>query len=183
MRYCITIFLLCSSVLFAIAQKTKTPAYFYTQASEKYLTDAETDSLMYHFSAEVFTQNMIPAALFEKKYPRIKYLLVTASKKDIVLSFKEIETKQQRGIIIEKGTPLYNENKKLYLEALQAQITKTYNKTPALKAYLSFNNSDRITFFNSTVRPGADGKLLVTENITIYNGNGRPNPLYGDDPL
>ena len=35
--------------------------------------------------------------------------------------------------------------------------------------------------FNSTVRVGVDGKLYVQEKITVNNGNGQPNPVYGMD--
>lgn len=181
MRYCITIFLLCSSVLFATAQKTKTPAYFYTQASEKYFTDMETDSLFHSIAAEIFKENLIPSDLFEKKYPAIKGLLVTMSKNNLVSSFKGIETKLQKKIVAYKGSALYEENKTLYLEAMRLQIRKTLSGNKSLSQYLTFNNSDRISFFNSVVRAGTDGKLLVTETITIYNGDGRPNPVYGND--
>ena len=181
MRYTTLIFLFCSFSLCATAQKTKAPVYFYTAASEKYFTDAETDSLLYSISAGLFQENQVPPSLFEKKYPALKSLLAATIKKEVVNGFKEMENRVQKNIAAPGGSPQFTDIKNRYKEVLEIQIRKAYSKTTGLKEYLYFNNSDRITYFNSTVRVGTDGKLLVTEEIKIFNGDGRPNTLYGND--
>ncbi|MEQ1677422.1 MAG: DUF2207 domain-containing protein, partial [Chitinophagaceae bacterium] len=153
----------------------------YTKPSEKYFTDVEMDSLIHDISADIFKENMIPPELFEKKYPGIKTLLLYSSKTGIVQAFKEIETGLQKKLVVDAGSPQFNENKKLYTAALREQLKRTFSKTPGLSGYLSFNMSDRITHYNTTIRTGANGKLLVTEKITVFNGDGRPNSLYGND--
>jgi uncharacterized membrane protein len=69
----------------------------------------------------------------------------------------------------------------MYIDAFQAQIRKTFFANKPLSKYMSLNNSDRITYFNSIVRVGTDGKLLVQENISIHNGNGETNAVYGEE--
>lgn len=181
MKYSVTIFLLSFFVFSAAGQKKKQPAYFYTPVSEKYFSDTEMDSLMHDISGVIFKDNLIPQELFEKKYPGIKGLLINASKAGITQSFKEIESKQAKKTIPEKSSPQFEDNRRQYISALRVQLQKTFTKTPGLSGYLSFNMSDRITHYNSTVRVRDDGKLTVTEKITVFNGDGRPSSVYGND--
>lgn len=175
------ILLLSCWVFVAAAQKAKTPAYFYTQTSEKYLSDAEVDSMFRLFSFAVFGDNMIPEAGFDKVYPTIKQLLVASTKTEIIYAFKEIEKSFPKKNAPVAGSPEFQENKQRYIDALQAEIGNGFRKTSSLSSYLTFNTSDRITYFNTTVRIKNDGKLLVTERITIFNGDGRPSAKYGND--
>ncbi len=126
---------------------------------------------------------MIPLLLFEKEFPEIKELVANLSKNPIVQSFKTIETKQQKKIIADKGTSEFKENKQLYTEALLKQVKNSFYINKELSKYLTFSTSDRITYFNSTVRVGLDGKLLVQEKITVFNGDERSHPVYGYDSL
>ena len=166
---------------FAGAQKGRPSLYVYTSVSTKYFTESEIDTILYTTSQTIFKENGIPVTLFEKKYPDIKNMLIAFSKSGIISSFKAIEAKRKKNTIAVKGTAAFDSTKKLYSDALNVQIRKTFLNNKGLSAYLSFNTSDRITYFNSTVRVNANGKLTVTEKITVYNGNGLPNALYGND--
>lgn len=179
-NYYIILFLL-MPVLFTTAQNKKPPVYYYTAASENYFTDAEIDSLIYRTSAAIFKENMIPEALFEKKYPLIKNIIAINSKKNIIQSFRLLESGILKNANTEKGSDQYNDNKQLYLKNFEKQIKATFKNNGVLSQYLTFNASDHITFFNSTVKVEPGGKLLVTEKISVYNGDGQLNPLYGDD--
>ncbi len=176
----ITAILLCF-VFFAAAQKVKTPSYFYTQAARNYFSDAEMDSLLYNSSMDVFKANMVPADKFAKVYPGLKAMLILKSKTEIVQSFKEIEATLPAKKYPAKGSEDFYRIKALYTAAMKAAVERTFFKTTTLSSYLVFSTSDRIAFFNSTIRVQHDGKLLVTENIRIYNGDGSPNPIYGND--
>jgi len=172
-HYLVSFYFLLSSFI-VVAQKARPVRYLYTPSAQKYLSEAETDSLFYTTSAVIFKENQIPSALFEKKYKEIKPLLVAFSRRDIIQSFNQIEINRQKNGLAE--------NKKLYTDAFVKQVRNSYNNNKQLAQYLSFNTSDRITHFNSTVRVGNDGNLYVQEKITVYNGNGQPNPIYGKDP-
>ncbi|MBP9104481.1 MAG: DUF2207 domain-containing protein [Chitinophagaceae bacterium] len=181
MRSKIVLSLLLISFL-SVAQKTKPPVYFYTTTSEKYFTDAAMDSLFESFSAKLFEEGRIPDQLFEKYYPAFKNQLIVNSKQAITQSFRLLEANQKK---LKQNLPdaaVYANNKKEYTDLIEKQVRQSFSKYPFLSKYLDFNNSDRITFFNSSVRIGADGKLLVTENITINNGDGTSNYLYRNEP-
>ncbi len=97
-------------------------------------------------------------------------------------AFHAIEAKQKKSNAA-KGTIAFDENKQLYGEALEKNIKNSFYTNKDLAKYLSFTTSDRITSFNTTIRVGIDGKLLVQEKITIYNGDERGHPVYGYDSL
>jgi len=163
------------------AQKTKPPVYFFTRDSEIYLSDEEVDSVLYNCSAQLFKENMISPELFEQKYPVVKSLLLSFSKNVIVQSFKKMEAGLKKNIVYEKGTAAFAETRKHYIELFTDQLKAVFYENKLLSKYLVFDNSDRIIFFNSTIRVQTNGKLLVEEKITIHNGDGGLNEVYGND--
>ncbi|MBK8609362.1 MAG: DUF2207 domain-containing protein [Chitinophagaceae bacterium] len=173
--------LLLLSVFFVHAQDTRPPAYFFTQNSEKYFTDAEIDSLYYTNCKMLFTENQVPEGLFEKHYPAVKAMLRLKSEQKIVQAFNNIEYTQKKNAKLKKEPLAFEEIKNVYLAAFNKQVRVSFSSDFILSKYLSFGSSDKITAFNSTVRVGTDGKLLVQEEITVYNGNGQLNPLYAND--
>ncbi len=173
MRSCFITISLLLSAFFVAAQKAKPPRTIYTTASQQYLTAAEADSLLYTTSSLLFKENGIPIPLLEKKYKEIKPVLVTMSRQPAIHSFNQIESNHQNNS--------FADIKKKYTDAFVKQLRITYATNRLLSQYLTFNTSDRITHFNSTVRVGVDGKLYVQEKITVNNGNGQPNPVYGMD--
>lgn len=130
---------------------------------------------------EVFKANMVPVNKFAEVYPKVKPMLLLKSKLAVIDSFKKIEQNRNVKQAV-KGSAAFIENKGLYSQAIQQSIEKALLTNRSLSAYLNYQNNDRITYFNSLVRIQPDGKLLVTENISIYNGNGSYNPLYGYSP-
>ncbi|MGC4101083.1 DUF2207 domain-containing protein [Ferruginibacter sp.] len=173
--------MLCIFVFAANAQKTKPPVYFYTQAAEQYLSDVETDSLLYNTVEQLFANHLVPHELFEQKYPYVKAIVISLSKNGITQSFKTADLQVKKNA--PKGTLLYASYKLLYVNAFTKEIKRTFETNRLLKQYLTVDNSDRITFFNSTVRIQKNGKLLVKEEISVHNGNGQTNPLYGNSTL
>jgi len=181
MRNSIIIVVLLLSNIFAQAQRTKIPAYYFTKTSEFYLTDAEVDSLFYDEATEFLKEQNIPEAMAEAAYPTIKNMLLATSKQWIMQAFKELESQHKIKPTGDKNSLNFAIAKQLYTEEIQAQVRKTFFKNSALKKYASLDNSDRITSFNSTVRIGTKGKLLVQEEISIHNGNGETNSVYDKD--
>ena len=181
MRKITSLLIFLVAVFFAEAQKTKTPAYYFTKTSEYYLTDAEVDSLFYDEATGFLQEQNIPASMVEAAYPTIKNMLLTASKQKITQAFTILENQEKIKPVTDKALPRYYSIKRLYIESLQAQIRTTFASSKSLSKYTSLDNSDRITSFNSTVRVKADGKLLVQEEISIHNGNGETNSVYTND--
>lgn len=174
----ILIFLFCN--FFADAQKAKTPAYYFTRTSEYYLTDAEVDSLFLDEATAFLKEQNIPEPMIEQAYPAIKNMLLAVSKQTITKAFATLESKQKIKPSGDKSQPAFYNSKRLYIESLQEQIRTSFASSKSLSKYTTLNNSDRITGFNSTVRIGANGKLLVTEEISIHNGNGESNSVYSN---
>lgn len=180
MRNSIIIVVLLFSNFFAKAQKAKTPNYYFTKTSEYYLTDAEIDSLYFDEANAFLTERSIPESMVRSTFPAIKKMLQNASQLSITEAFKKLEN-QQKIKPVDKSLPAYYNTKRLYIESFQVQIRKTFFSSKDLSKYTSLDNSDRITSFNSTVRVGTDGKLLVQEEISIHNGNGETNSVYNND--
>ncbi len=180
MRKIITLLIFLFIVFFADAQKAKTPAYYFTRTSEYYLTDAEVDSLFYDEATAFLKEQSIPESMVQAAYPTIKSMLLSVSKQNITQAFTVLES-QQKIKPVDKSLSKYYSNKRLYIEDIQVQIRKTFSASKSLSKYTSLNNSDRITSFNSTVRIGTNGKLLVQEEISIHNGNGETNSVYAND--
>ena len=165
MRKIITLLIFLFAVFFAEAQKAKTPAYYFTRTSEYYLTDAEVDSLFYDEATAFLKEQSIPESMVQAAYPTIKTMLLSVSKQKITQAFTILEN-QQKIKPVDKNLPGFYSIKRLYIESFQAQIRETFSTSKSLSKYTSLNNSDRITSFKSTVRVGADGKLLVQEVIS-----------------
>lgn len=163
------------------AQPYKKDTYYYTAISEKFLSDAEVDSIFYYTSLDLFKRQRIPQQAFDKKYARIHDLLLGFANRSITASFRVIESKLSKKATV-KASSLYIETKKQYINVMRKQLLAAFSNHSALSQYLTFNNSDRITSFHSLVRVNPDGKLLVTETISIYNGNGAKVSVYDDDP-
>lgn len=180
MRKTIALFIFLAVVFFAEAQKAKIPAYYFTRTSEYYLTDAEVDSLFYDEATAFLNEQSIPESMVQAAYPTIKTMLLSVSKQNITQAFTVLEN-QQKIKPVNKSLPGFYSNKRLYIEEIQAQIRKTFSTSKSLAKYTALNNSDRITSFNSTVRIGTNGKLLVQEEISIHNGNGETNSVYANN--
>ena len=171
-------FFICAVVA---AQKAKPSRYAYTQESKKYFRGGELDTIFRQSSDSVLIANGVPANVLEKHFPQIKILLLTTANRAIVSNFKSLENgwKKTAGAVSAPGLSI--SHKQDYIESLRRAIAHAFYINKSLRQYLYFDNSDRITYFNSTVRIQPDGKLLVTEKISIYNGNGGINPLYAND--
>lgn len=159
-----------------VAQNDGTPNYFFTQKSERFFSDKAINDLLYQSAMEVFEFNKVPQLVLDKNYKSIKPTLLAQAKPKIVKQFKQIEFYNETGVDAEEGSKLYTSVKNQYIKYFTREIEQTFLNNKELKKYLSFNTSDRITFFESKVVVQPNGKLLVTETIYIYNGDGEKGP-------
>ncbi len=181
MQKSVIIILFLVSNLFAAAQKPGKSSYNHTEISGHYFTDAEIDKLVYEETALLLRQHGIPEQLIKKNYADIRYLLLSLSQENINQSFKALEKERYINDMANKRSTRYKEARQEYTIVFRKQIRNIFLTNSTLLQYLSVDNNDRITYFNSTVRIGTDGKLLVEENITVYNGNGEQYPVYRND--
>jgi uncharacterized membrane protein YgcG len=176
-------FLLVSWMMMAaIAAQQRSPSYFFTTASERYFTDPEMDSLLYATVNDIFRENEIPEPVFKKNFPELRQLLQTIGRKNITNAFKKTEA----GIVklnADKNSPQFSTNKQRYTESLQQTVQEIFRSNKIFAQYVTLSTSDRITYFNSTVQIQPDGKLIVEEKISVYNGNGERHPVYGDESI
>jgi len=168
--FIIFIFLLCGV---AAEAQNSTTSYYFTRTSEQYLTDAEVDSFYLEETKQFLLDNSIPEEYAETTIPMIKRTLEATSRPGIVQSFIKLERENKIKSTADNSSPQFSRTKALYMAVLQEQVQKAFSSKPALSKYTTLNDNDRITSFNSTVRVGTDGKLLVREDITVYNGNGQ----------
>ncbi len=170
----IFIFLLCC---FVAEAQNSTTSYYFTRVSEQYLTDAEIDSFYFEEAKLFLMENSIPEEFAKTTIPMIKQTLIATSRQRIVQSFKNLERENNIKINTDKSSLQFRKTKELYVAALQEHIKQTFNSKAVLSKYTTLNDNDRISFFKSTIRVGTNGKLLVQEDITIYNGNGQSNGM------
>ena len=106
------ILILFATIYFAAnAQRTKPVAYYYTAASERYFSDWEMDSIFYKTAGDIFKEHDLSGYVLDKKYPLLKTTLVALSRKDIVQSFKWVESTGENTIKAGKGSAEFEENK------------------------------------------------------------------------
>lgn len=163
----------------ATAQTRAVPDYFLTNASERFLTDKTIDSLLYAAAADVFEFNKIPVTVLDNNYDSIHAGIVTAAFPRITRDFKNIESQNQAVLKKPPGSKWYESIRSQYIKVIHREVEHVFRSEKALKKFLRFNNSDRITGFDSRVVVLADGKLRVEETISIYNGDGQHN--YSDE--
>lgn len=162
----------------ANAQKSKIPSSYYTRTSELYLTDAEVDSLFTQETDLFLQQHSIPEEMLGQSYPLIKKMLVNSSRQQIIRAFRRIELEKRIKPPADNSSVKFRETKTEYIAGLQEQVRGLFINKATLSAYIPVNKTDRITWFNSIVRVGTDGKLLVQENITVFNGSGQTSGAY-----
>ena len=146
MRVSLFILLFLCSVFFVDAQKKNQETYFYTQASKKYFTDGEMDSLYRTVIEGIFKENAVPETLLDKHYVTVKSILAGTVRNNLVASFKEIEGKAKKTINAANGSQQFADNKKLYTDAF------VKHRLPLIWAYLS-------TFYASHSVPQPMGAL------------------------
>jgi uncharacterized membrane protein len=180
MRNCAFIFIFIFSFCFAHAQNTGNN-YYYTRTSEQYLSSDEIDSIVKEEAVTFLKQQSLPEDLVEQISAVLIKAMFASNRQSIILAFKKIENENKIKQTADKTSPQYAVVKDLYANALRKQINNSFGKNTTLSKFNAENKSDRITWFNSVVRVGTDGKLLVQENITVYNGSGQINTAFSDE--
>lgn len=168
-------------LFFFFGLKAQQPmSYYYTAASERFLSDGEMDSIFNKTSQEIFEENAITGHVYEKKYEKVKPILVGFSRTNILQGFKSVERANNVSLKAAKGSPKFIVIKDAYSAELRNAIRKTF-ENKVLQMYLSSNGSDKITSFKSIVRVLPNGKLRVQEIIRVYNGDGTSTGIYGNE--
>ena len=148
----------------------------YTQTSKRFFTNTEIDELVYKAAKEVFEYNKVPETVLKNNFQNIEPILLAEIKPGIVKQFKIIEFYNENGIASPSGSKPYKSVKEQYTKYFKREVDQAFLRNKKLRNYISFNTSDRITYFKSDVTVQKNGALLVTETISIYNGDGENGP-------
>ena len=148
----------------------------YTQNSKRFFTNTEINELVYNAAKEVFEYNKVPESVLKNNFRNIEPILLAAIKPGIVKQFKIIEFYNENGITSLSGSKPFKSVKEQYTKYFTREVEQAFLRNEKLRTYISFNTSDRITYFKSDVTVHKNGTLLVTETITIYNGDGEKGP-------
>ena len=129
------------------------------------------EALIDSAAREITSKKGISSQAFERVYPTLRTrVLQLASAR--ILSF-----------LNKQNVPLSSVD--TYLNRHHYELITIVNNAmlqdPALAQYLETGQEDYIQSFTSTVRVLPSGKLLVREDITVYNSNAVINPLYSQD--
>lgn len=146
----------------------------FTRASAAYFSEAELRQSIRDASAGVALDNGIPESLFDFVYPEYEERIHEISRPYIVKRFRWLE----EGLFTKPapGTPAFEKRKTAYANELRRGVTEAMlSDSLLLAALLTRNESDRILIFDSDIVIDGRGTIRVTEEITIYNGDGSFN--------
>ncbi len=152
----------------------------YTRASAAYFSEAELRQSIREASAGVATENGIPESLFDFVYPEYEERIHEVSRPFIVKRFGWLE----EGLFTKPapGTPAFEKRKTAYANELRRGVTEAMLSDSLLSGVLlTRNESDRILIFRSDIVISGSGTIHVTEEITVYNGDGSFNS--GNDEI
>ena len=166
----------CFLVAVGLVKNAEAQSYSYTSSSKRFFTSSEINELLYNAAKDVFEYNKVPENVLKNNFETIQPLLLSEIKPGVIKQFKTIEFYNEQGIRSAVDSKPYNTVKKQYIKYFSREVEQAFLRSQPLRKYLSFNTSDRISFFKSDVTIQTNGKLLVTETITVYNGDGEKGP-------
>ncbi|MBL7754835.1 MAG: DUF2207 domain-containing protein [Chitinophagaceae bacterium] len=139
-------------------------------SSDRFFSDLQWDSILTIQVKKVSLKLGAPAMNAELAYQNYQDEIWVSLLPELEKEFEEIEKKFTRESPI--GTKRFNNQKFLYLSAIERSVEKTIRGNETLINNIrKVNTNDRILKFNQEVFILKDGTVKVHEKITIYNGN------------
>lgn len=155
--------LLCFSIVIAQAQNTPTSADVNNAFTTKELLELIKSSAF-----EAVNEYNVPKEIFDINYAKIE--------NDLLIKVRPAILKQTRWMLSTGGTS----DKKTFKKQIYRGVRDVILFEPAFKTLGAVDQTDRILNYYSDIKVKKDGWLVVTEHITIYNGEGEQSSFYMD---
>ena len=141
-----------------------------TEKSTPFLSTCNMDSLYESAIKLVAKEKGVSERDLISNMDAVRLELNESSNQQIIIEFVQIVDQSVKKIPALKTTQ-YSNLKNTYLKAITAGVRNALNTNPTLRdKLLNKDFNDKILSFDTEVNIDSSGKLLVTENIRIYNG-------------
>ncbi len=145
-----------------------------TNKADKMFTDDEYRLLIKKAAQDYALSQRLPKTVFENQYLFIEPDLIANSIPNIEKNFLWLESGFSTDLT--PGTSAYLKRKAAYANKLAKSVRDAIEENYDLKAKLIVvDENDKILSFDSDVKIERDGKIIVTETIAVYNGEGATN--------
>ncbi|MEO6000919.1 MAG: DUF2207 domain-containing protein [Chitinophagaceae bacterium] len=140
--------------------------------SSRFIHDSDYDSLIQSVARPVALRNEITASEVKTRYVNNR-TYYTKTLQPLLQSRFTILDKTYQNIPAITGTATYNRIRLDYLNKTKEILQTILSGTPILSALFAKDYNDRILSFHSDITVLSNGKLVLSEFITIFNGEGQ----------
>ena len=145
-----------------------------TDKIDHFFSELEFRELIKKSARDYATSKRIPMSVFERQYPFLESELIEISLPYLERNLTKFDLSLSS--LPAKGTPAYNKQRDAYLQQISKSIKQAIDENDGFKFRLtSIDENDKIISFNSDIIIEIDGKIIVTETIQVYNGDGAEN--------
>ncbi len=169
---CLLLFILLFGNNVAIAQ-----SFMVSERSAGFVTDRDYDSLVAEQFLPYAASKNISEGEFKVRYAEFKPRFIELLE---ALLQNSIAALDKKFAALETGTAAFEKARKVYLGEISRAVEVSLKNPAALYPMFEPDLSDRILRFHADIKVEKNGKVNVTEYITIYNGNGQGNSANND---
>ncbi|MBC6489722.1 DUF2207 domain-containing protein [Flavihumibacter stibioxidans] len=158
-------------LLAAVSYQSGAQSFYFDETSARFVDDAVFDSLILEKAIPIARSNGLTAEEFTSKYPAYR-----ARFADLLLGMLQHRFMELRKLF-EYNLPVPGSNadqqaKSKYIAEINKAIGRALENPAAFYPLFARDETDRILSFHSDIVVHPNGRLEVTELITIYNGDG-----------
>lgn len=145
-----------------------------TKNADQMFSDDEYRQLIKRAAQDYAISRRLPKTVFENQYEFIESEVISNSIPNIERNFIWLESGYSTDVT--PGTPAYLKRKSSYAQQILKAVRDAIEENSDLKSRLIVaDENDKILSFDSDIKIEKDGKILVTETIVVYNGEGASN--------
>lgn len=159
-------------LLFFPAAQLYSQSFTASETSARFVNESDYDSLIRAIALPVAAERKVSPADLDRRYTDQRYQLAEKLQ-PLLQSRYTVLDKTYEKASFDPGTIAYLKIKNLYLKEARNIIETILTGTDVFSALLEPDNNDRILHFHSDITVQADGRLLVSELITVFNGDGQ----------
>ncbi len=144
----------------------------YAKKSLLFLSELEQDSLIRGAAAGLMQDRGMPKSVFYRKYAEYRPVLQQMIRKRLPDHFRVIDKKYKT--VPAAGSESFRQIRAEYVRELESTVRASMLAQPSFMQaiLLHVDETDRILSFHSDIKVHSDGRIIVDEQIEVYNGNG-----------
>lgn len=146
----------------------------FTNKADSLFSDDDYRVLIKKVARDYALTKGLSETFFEQQYLFIESKLIEYSKPNIEMRFIHLESGFSSDV--KPGSPAFLKRKSKYANEIYKAVRETIENNNEIKIRFNTENKiDAILSFDSDVKIEKDGKIIVIETITIFNGDGIGN--------